>query len=200
MKRFAWLTAVVVLATGVASAQAMLEHSVAAAGGSAAGVAGKGVSTGLDKVFKKLDEASKSNPTAPVAKKTAKPQKTQADPPYVLPIAGPSSPPPFVAFPAKGSSSDDSKDAHSVTAGTPHRAVAKRPEPPGPKITVEDIAAITVGMRKEELYAKVGRPSSTMVIPDGDRLVEVMSYATRSQYLGSIRVDNGAVISVKVPR
>jgi hypothetical protein len=200
MKRFACLTAVLVLAAGVASAQAMLEHGLAAAGGSAAGVAGKGVSTGLDKVFKTLDEAAKSTPTPPAAKKSAKPQKTQADPPYVLPIAGPSSPPPFVAFPAKGSSSDDSKDAHSATAGTPHHPVAKRPEPPAPRITVEDIAAITIGTRKEELYAKVGRPSATMVIPDGDRLVEVMSYATRSQYLGSIRVDNGAVISVRVAK
>lgn len=200
MKRLACLTAVVVLGMGVASAQAMLEHGLAAAGGSAAGVAGKGVSTGLDKVFKKLDEAAKSTPTQPAAKKSAKPEKAKAEPPYVLPIAGPSTPPPFVAFPAKGSSTDDSKDAASVTSGRPHRAIAARPEPLQPKITVDDIAAITVGTRKEDLYAKVGRPSATMVIPDGDRLVEVLSYATRSQYLGSIRVDNGAVISVKVPR
>lgn len=199
MKRLACLTAVVVLGMGVASAQAMLEHGLAAAGGSAAGVAGKGVSTGLDKVFKKLDEAAKSTPTQPAAKKSGKPVKTQADPPYVLPIAGPSTPPPFVAFPAKGGSNDP-KDAPSALTGTPHRAVTKRAEPPAPKITAEDIAAITIGTRKEELYAKVGRPSATMVIPDGDRLVEVLSYATRSQYLGSIRVDNGAVISVKVPR
>ena len=43
--------------------QTMIEHAVTAAGGSAAGAAGKGVSGGIDKIFRKLDQQTKKAAT-----------------------------------------------------------------------------------------------------------------------------------------
>src|SRR5260370_32416361 len=74
--------------TGAVSAQSLVEHAAAAAGGSAGGVAGKKVGDGLSKIFGKVDTQTKA-----AAEKggTSKSSKTAADTTPLLQV-GPGAP------------------------------------------------------------------------------------------------------------
>lgn len=66
-----------------------------------------------------------------------------------------------------------------------------------PKVTPLDIASVKAGMRGEDLAQRVGRPAARVVIPEGNRLVEVLTYSSADGYLGSVRLSNGQVVDVK---
>ena len=64
--------------------------------------------------------------------------------------------------------------------------------------SVEEIAAIKVGATSHELEATLGPPESRVSIPDDDgHLLEICQYWSKGQALGTIRLDNGRVVSVQ---
>ena len=77
MRCFAALLAL----ASVASAQAILEHAVAASVGSVAGVAGKKVNEGLDKVLATVNKAAAATPEPPAQQSQAAGQRIAAPEP-----------------------------------------------------------------------------------------------------------------------
>jgi hypothetical protein len=64
--------------------------------------------------------------------------------------------------------------------------------------SVGEIAAIQVGATSHDLEAALGAPESRVSIPDDDgHLVEICQYWAKGQPLGTVRLDNGRVISVQ---
>ena len=73
----------------------------------------------------------------------------------------------------------------------PEPVVVKEP-------SVDEIAAIQVGASAHDLEAALGAPESRVSIPDDDgHLVEICQYWAKGQPLGTVRLDNGRVISVQ---
>ena len=173
------------LLPGVADGQTMVEHALAAGGGSAAGVAGKTVSNGIDSIFRKVNQT------------TGAAAQTGTLAPARMPAAG--------VAPA---------GAGAVAAGKPSRPRAGKPalepEPsaatpdpsPAPAApappTLAEIAGIQTGESRQEVLAKLGKPSARITIPGGDGLVEIFQYAANGERLGSLRLTDGLVSSVRV--
>jgi len=64
--------------------------------------------------------------------------------------------------------------------------------------TVQDVASIKVGATASELHAVLGPPESRVSIPGDDgHLLEICQYWAKGEPLGTIRLDNGRVISVQ---
>jgi hypothetical protein len=64
--------------------------------------------------------------------------------------------------------------------------------------SVEQIAAVKVGATANELEATLGQPESRVSIPDDDgHLLEICQYWSKGQALGTVRLDNGRVVSVQ---
>ena len=71
-------------------------------------------------------------------------------------------------------------------------------EPVVKEPSVEEIAAVKVGATSHELEAALGAPESRVSIPDDDgHLLEICQYWSKGQPLGTIRLDNGRVVSVQ---
>jgi Flp pilus assembly pilin Flp len=71
-----------VLLSGVAAGQAMVEHALTVGGGSVAGAAGKSVGSGIDSIFRKVnkvtDQAARPATPAPARKPALQPEPTLA--------------------------------------------------------------------------------------------------------------------------
>lgn len=198
-----------VASTGLV-AQSLTEHAAAAAGATIGTAAGKPLGTALGKIFGDVD---KSTSTATAAK-TGKPvaiKPTPAGPPQTTAHAQ-VAPLPTVgggdgsAGTGGGGSSHHSArrrervvEAEAVTSApiTPVIApvvaevVIKEP-------TVEDVAGIKVGATARELRAALGAPESRVSIPGDDgHLLEICQYWAKGEPLGTIRLDNGRVVSVQ---
>jgi hypothetical protein len=66
------------------------------------------------------------------------------------------------------------------------------------ELSVEEVASVKVGATFHELEATLGPPESRVSIPDDDgHLLEICQYWSKGQALGTIRLDNGHVISVQ---
>ena len=144
----------VVLAS-TAFPQAILEHALAASGGSAAGIAGKPVSDGATVVFSKIGsllEKASADKTAP-----------KKDPPQ----------------PA----------VYATYATMP-------PAPPLPEVVPEAFQQIRPGIKREELLATVGTPSSRITIPENDQMIELYRYRAKGGTLGTVRLVGGQVTEV----
>jgi hypothetical protein len=64
--------------------------------------------------------------------------------------------------------------------------------------TVEEIASIKVGTTADDLVAALGQPSSRVSIPDDDgHLRETCQYWVNGRQIGTIRLDNGQVVTVE---
>jgi hypothetical protein len=64
--------------------------------------------------------------------------------------------------------------------------------------TIQDIASIRVGASSRELRDALGVPESKVSIPGDDgHLLEICQYWAKGEPLGTIRLDNGHVISVQ---
>ena len=64
--------------------------------------------------------------------------------------------------------------------------------------SVEEIAAVQVGATSNELQAALGAPESRVSIPGDDgHLLEICQYWAKGQALGTVRLDNGRVVSVQ---
>lgn len=74
----------------------------------------------------------------------------------------------------------------------PTPAAALAPPPP----SEEDFAKVKEGSARQDVFAALGTPSSRITIPDEGHLIEILSYSDGARRLGSVRMDNGQVVSV----
>jgi len=204
MRKF-WIPgilAVVIAAT--VSGQAILEYGAAAAGGSAAGVAGKKVSDSLDKVMTKVSDMTKS--TATEEKKPRKmapavppvPEVRLKDIELVQESSTKPRPSP-VSPPARRQANLRPVPPAPSTPAAPVAEPVAAPAPvvpPAPVATVEDLKSLD-GATREDVLSKMGKPASRITISDERGLVETYSFKNSNGYLGSVRIINGKVTEVR---
>jgi hypothetical protein len=191
---FALTCGFLVLGSGRAAAQSSLEYAAAAAGGSVGGVAGKGLSAAIDKVFKKVDEKGEQalkiagEPQAAKAPgKTGKAAvKVEKDLPAMAPAARGRRSRPAVALPAAAPSSDMA--AFSRAAAVPER----------PQVTRDQLASLQPGISAQNTIAALGRPSARISIPEEGRLLEIYQYSANGHVIGAVRLSGGVVSGVRI--
>jgi hypothetical protein len=188
-------------------AQSLTEHAAAAAGATIGTAAGKPLGTALGKVFGDVDKSTSTVATPKTAKPiVVKPTETTAHAP--------------VAAPAYAGGGDGPTASAGGGAVSSHRAVRRRERvvdaevlPPAPATpimvpvaaqivvrepTVEEVASIKVGTSSSELRAALGTPESRVSIPGDDgHLLEICQYWAKGEAIGTVRLDNGRVISVR---
>lgn len=205
--------AIIALGTCVASfsltGQSLTEHAAAAAGATIGTAAGKPLGTALGKIFGSMDQStSKAAGTTKVVKPIETKPTVTTSGPSAAPLLGGSG----------GSSGSGSGGGFSVAArhsgrrhklpaeGEPQAFASGTEAPIAPAVaeplvkepSVEEIAAIQVGATSNELQAALGAPESRVSIPDDDgHLREICQYWSKGQALGTVRLDNGRVVSVQ---
>jgi hypothetical protein len=178
--------------------QSLTEHAAAAAGATIGTAAGKPLGTALSDVFGAVDK----NTSAAAGPKTAKP----------VPVK------PVAAAPAlaPARSTELSAEVASSTGGGGHHAsrrkdltldpgpVAAAPITPIIAVPVvkepspQEVASIKVGATDSELRKALGAPESMVSIPGDDgHLLEICQYWAKGEQIGTIRLDNGRVVSVQ---
>jgi hypothetical protein len=176
---------ILALGAGLAAAQTLTETAISATGGSAAGAAGKSVSDGIDKIFGllKTQTAHAAEPSQP--KSTSKP----------------------AAAPEQAGSSQSAAPAghRRHPSRTPAGAVAAAPVPLSALVSAKTprpdpvvLACINVGATRQELLAKVGVPSSRIMMGEDGHLVEVFRYSARDATLASFRLVDGTIVSLQM--
>ena len=71
-------------------------------------------------------------------------------------------------------------------------------EPIRKEPTVEEVTRIKVGATASELSTVLGAPESKVSIPGDDgHLLEICQYWAKGEPVGTIRLDNGRVVSVQ---
>jgi hypothetical protein len=62
----------------------------------------------------------------------------------------------------------------------------------------QDVAGVKVGATSSELRETLGAPESTVSIPGDDgHLLEIRQYWAKGEQVGTVRLDNGRVVSVQ---
>ncbi len=189
--------------------QSLTEHAAAAAGATIGTAAGKPLGTALGRVFGEVN-----NTQAAVAPKTAKPAAAKPAP-VAPPVAAEH---PAAAAPSSGGGGGDVAASGGGSAGTPplhhtrrHKElpveappVAATPivpivaEPVVKEPSAQEVAGIKVGATSSELREALGAPESTVSIPGDDgHLLEIRQYWAKGEAVGTIRLDNGRVVSVQ---
>lgn len=205
--------AIIALGSFVASisltGQNLSEHAAAAAGATVGTAAGKPLGTALGKIFGDMDKStSKAAGTKVVKPVEPKPDAATSavTPPAPLAVSGGSG--------ASGGSGGTSGGGPASTRRSARRrelpAAAEPPVPIPAPITplviepvvkepsLEEVAAVKVGATANELEAALGAPESRVSIPDDDgHLLEICQYWAKGQPLGTVRLDNGHVVSVQ---
>ncbi|MBK5291054.1 MAG: hypothetical protein JJE04_05070 [Acidobacteriia bacterium] len=187
-------------------AQAIIEHSITAAAGAAAGtMMGKQVSNSLDKVLAATGaaEASTGNPKGytkqmegPYKGKSGAP-KTRLAPEVTVKAA---------AIPHRAGH----RPALSSGIGPFGIPFPQFPAPPviqqksdpamtPPLPTYESMRSLETGAAGSDVVARLGSPSARITMPgDTGGLVEIYYYQSSGQSLGSVRLNDGAVSAVIV--
>jgi len=180
---------------GTAWGQAMTEFGAAAAGGTIGGAGGKKVSDGLTSIFGKIGAqtekaAAADKPTA--VDKTAKQPALEVSPGVPKASDNGDVPPP------PGTRTVARKSAPSAPPPpiAPVEIAPVAPPPPPPQMTAEDLKQITPGVSREDVL-KLGVPSARITMYSDGHLVEVYNYTAHGDILGSVRLSDGAVASVK---
>jgi hypothetical protein len=191
------------LVTG-AQAQSLAEHAAAASGATIGTAAGKPLSTAITKIFGQTDTSTKKAASASVSTKT--PAKVEAEAaPLIAPAAqsGGGGGMPSLGGSASGGGSTPSRHGGFAQRSTaqyaainPPEAVLAVQEPPRKEPTAEELAGIPVGASEKELVSTLGPPESTVTIPDDGHLVQICQYWSKGKQLGTVRLDNGQVVSV----
>jgi hypothetical protein len=212
-----WLAPVLLLGLS-ASAQTLVEHAAAAAGGTVGGVAGKKASDALTNILNKVDKSTaKAAATDAPAKTERRPEAEHHPEPGPEPSA--SEEPLFDVGPGVPHSKRSTADRSGVPSvppppplahhAAPHRAArsAEAPEPlpapvvalppPPPLATAQDLKKIAVGTRREDLV-KLGFPAIHLMMLDNGHLVETFHYTSESKDVGVVHLTDGAVSSVQV--
>lgn len=180
--------------SGVAAGQAMLEHMSAAAGGSVAGVAGKTVSDGIDKVFGKLGKTLEKADVPD--KKDVKAKAKASTSPAKGEAAEPTGAPPTFQ---RGQRVRPVYGAPEPAAEpVPMPVIVRKAQPERPHVTPAQIAQVQTGAVRDEVLAKLGRPSARITIPEDGRLLEIYQYTDNGKVTGALRLTDGVVSSVRV--
>jgi len=196
--------------------QALTEHAAASAGAVVGSGAGKSLSNSMTKIFGDTDKQT-AKAANPEAKKQAKPVANPAPESLAAksktPVTG-GGDAALAPLPPSGSHSASQARSRAArkpapqdeTAATLSHPLAMAPIPavipiarPIVKVpTIEEIASIKVGTTEDELVAALGQPASRVSIPDDDgHLRETCQYWANGQQLGTIRLDNGQVVTVE---
>ncbi len=186
--------------------QAIAEHAIAAAGGSAAGVAGKPVSEAAISIFSK---AASLLETATTGKQAAKEPVASKSVAGVLPSTpGGSAAGVTMKAVTKGSIPGFSTNAPMPEIATVDNTRMEKPQARktsypnvAPASSLPEVAAETFrqakpGLKREELLTRVGTPSSKITIPDGEQLVEIYRYRANGATLGAVHLVDGKVVQV----
>ena len=71
-------------------------------------------------------------------------------------------------------------------------------EPVVKEPSAQEVAGIRVGATSSELRETLGAPESTVSIPGDDgHLLEIRQYWAKGEPVGTVRLDNGHVVSVQ---
>ena len=186
-----------------APAQSLAEHAAAASGATIGTAAGKPISNAISTIFGNTDKAAQkaASPTTPSKTPAAKPEAT--GPVHVTTSGGA-----YGSASSGGSGGSDPGPAPSRHGGFSHRppvAQAAVPDIPLPAIpeparmepTAEQFASIQVGATEQLLFDTLGQPESKVTIPDDEHLVVICQYWANGKQLGTVRLDNGQVVSVQ---
>ena len=202
--------------------QSLTEHAAAAAGGTIGTAVGKPVSNALGRVFGTVDNSAKATVKAaptPAAKPSAKPSTKEsaksANGKLVVPdrtghTATVGVSPGNADSGGGGGSSHRSVASHQTSARRePAEAAAPVSAPVIPDViapvvkepTTQELDGIKVGTPASELRAVLGTPESMISIPDDDgHLRETLQYWSHGEPIGTVRLDNGHVVSVQTSR
>jgi len=192
--------------------QSLTEHAAAAAGATIGTAAGKPLGTALGKVFGEVDKNASTAATPKTAKPVVVTKPAAVAPPETTahasaPVAGSSGGVGDVAGGGGGGSSHHS--AHRKTEPVPLEPEAAPPVSAAPieavvitpvakEPSAQDVAGIQVGATFSELREALGAPESTVSIPGDDgHLLEICQYWAKGEPVGTIRLDNGRVVSVQ---
>jgi hypothetical protein len=108
---------------------------------------------------------------------------------------------------------DDVKEVKRAAAPAAGRSVAVRqpaavPEPnatqvdapaPAPKeVTADDLKKVAVGIGREQLL-RFGPPAGRITMDEDSHLIEIFEYSANGTRLGTVRLTDGVVSSVRVP-
>jgi hypothetical protein len=199
----------IVASTGLV-AQSLTEHAAAAAGATIGTAAGKPLGTSLGKVFGGVDQSATNVTTTKTTKPVVIKSKPAPAPPAVATVQAPTAPLPSVGGGEASVGSGSGRSSHH-SARRRERVVKANVVVPAPIMpvvaaqalvkepTTEDVASIKVGASASELRALLGAPESRVSIPGDDgHLLEICQYWAKGEPLGTIRLDNGRVISVQV--
>jgi hypothetical protein len=185
--------------------QTLTEHAAAAAGATIGTAAGKPLGTALGKIFGSMDQSTSKAAGAKVVKPVEPKVEVTTRAPSLPASSGSSG----ASVGSGGGSSSifatrHSGRRHELPADTEPQAFAPGSEAPvaaEPVVkepSVEEIAAIQVGASSNELQTALGAPESRVSIPDDDgHLLEICQYWSKGQPLGTVRLDNGRVVSVQ---
>ena len=200
------------IASASLSGQSLAEHAAAAAGATVGTAAGKPLGTAMGKIFGGVD-----NTTSKAAgTKVVKPPEPKAELTTSAPALAPASSAGAGGSGGSGGSSGGGGASASTRRTARRRGLAAAAEslgsaeisqaPISPIVavpvvrepSVEQIAAVKVGATANELEATLGQPESRVSIPDDDgHLLEICQYWSKGQALGTVRLDNGRVVSVQ---
>lgn len=192
--------------------QSLSEHAAAAAGATVGTAAGKPLGTALGKIFGSMDQST----SKAAGTKVVKPVEPKAEARTTAPAPAPTASAPLGASGGSGGSASSGGTGGSdgdgfYTRHSPRRhelptavetipapIIAAPVEPVVKEPSVEEIAAVKVGATSTEVAAALGAPESRVSIPGDDgSLLEVCQYWAKGQALGTIRLENGRVVSVQ---
>jgi hypothetical protein len=189
------------LLAGTAPAQSLAEHAAAASGATVGTAAGKPLSNAITKIFGQTDTSTKKAASASVSKTPAKPEAEAA--PLIPPAAQSGGGIPSLGGSSSGGGATPSRHGGFAQRSTAQYAAINPPEPapavqepPRKEPTAEELAGIHVGASEQELVSTLGPPESTVTIPDDGHLVQICQYWSKGKQLGTVRLDNGQVVSV----
>lgn len=197
--------------------QSLAEHAAAAAGATIGTAAGKPLGTSLGKIFGGMDKTASTAATP--APKAVNPDAAKPAPTGSAAGAPRSTPALAVGGDDAGPASGSASQGHSaVLAPVAHHRSARRRQPEAEPIptapitpitpviaapvvkepTAQQVASIKVGASASELHELLGAPESKVSIPGDDgHLLEICQYWANGEPVGTVRLDNGRVVSVQ---
>ncbi|MCS7025437.1 MAG: DUF2845 domain-containing protein [Bryobacteraceae bacterium] len=188
---------------GPAKSQSMLESATAAAGGSAAGVAGKKVSDGIDAVLGKLSGVAKAAASTGAQKDERRRLAAPIPPLPSVPAAAGAAPKPAPATPRStlrraelSPSKTKNLEAPPALAPTLVEPLSLASPPAGSSssaaVPARNLSELSNGSSREDVLSRWGKPPGRLTTSNNEGLVEVYKYPE-----GSVRLVNGKVTEIR---
>jgi hypothetical protein len=187
--------------------QSLTEHAAAAAGATIGTAAGKPLGTALGNIFGSVDKSTSTaaNPKARTAPKTAPVAPVEAPVPATIAIAPGAGGGGDIGGGSRGgggAARHSSRRREAALATAPVEAApivpVAAPEPVVKEPTLAQVASIQVGATSSEVREALGAPESKVSIPGDDgHMLEICQYWAKGEQIGTVRLDNGHVVSVQ---